>query len=78
VNFAATQSLIFSNFSRQCSNHCRPKRLKPEQQSLPRRLQYGQTEISYRSAARRNSPDYSEIAIVDDEVEMNRVVSGYE
>jgi hypothetical protein len=48
----ATTPLRYFWLSR--SNHCRPKRLRREQQKRPLRLQYVRTKIFYRSATERN------------------------
>jgi hypothetical protein len=64
----------FSSSDAQTSNHCRAKRLKPEQQITPLGLQYDRTKMLCRSAARQMSGFDPELAGVDprgDELEMN-------
>jgi hypothetical protein len=56
------------------SNHCRPKRLKPEQQIGPVGLQYDGTKILYRSATDAATAINLEPAIADprgDELQSN-------
>jgi hypothetical protein len=55
ASFAAGRTLFSIGKSPQRSNHCRSKRLKPEQQIAPLGLQYDRTKILYRSAARQNT-----------------------
>jgi hypothetical protein len=47
--------IYFINYRSKRSNHCRPKRLKPEQQIGPLGLQYDRTKILCRSATREIS-----------------------
>jgi hypothetical protein len=47
------------------SNHCRPKRLKPAQQTEPMGLQYDGTKMLCRSATRENTDFNSDPASVD-------------
>jgi hypothetical protein len=56
VNFTATvQTQLFKPT---WSNHCRPKRLKPEQQTQMVRLQCVRTKKFYRSATTRLTETY--------------------
>jgi hypothetical protein len=52
MSLAATKRLL-REFSYNRSNHCCPKRLKPEHQTAALRPQYVRTKTLYRSAAAR-------------------------
>jgi hypothetical protein len=63
-----------SSISLHRSNHCRPKRLEPEEQIAPLGLQYDRTKMLCRSAARQMAEINFEPAVADrrgDELEMN-------
>src|ERR1700682_1490055 len=62
-----------SSISLHRSNHCRPKRLEPEEQIAPLGLQYVGTKMLCRSAARHTAEIGCEPAVADqrgDELQM--------